>query len=218
MENSVVSAQPSIIAVVTGDLVGSSKLTTADFQQVMSALEKQLKQFSIRYNSAYDIFRGDSFQVQTQPQLAARLATIIDLTLRSHSPSVMVRQCIGIGTGSASEQSVKTATGEAYLLSGHGLDDIKGRGLRIHCANQNFQTQMALLTRFFDSHLERLTSTQSYVVLTYLLAENKSHEHLARVLDKKRSNVTRILNTSQYHLIADYLDYFALQVKKEFTL
>ena len=206
-----------IIAVITGDIVGSRKLSGAEFKQVMQRLEQLLGAFSTRFQTAFDIFRGDSFQLVTSPADAARLATIIDLTLRSNVPAVTVRQCIGIGQGAANNDNVKTATGEAYLLSGHGLDEIKGRGLRINSANAEFQTHSELLTRFFDSHLERLTATQAQVVLAYLLADNKSHEQLATRLDKKRSNVTRILNTSQYHLITDYLDYFASQVKKEFT-
>lgn len=206
-----------IVAVITGDIVGSRKLSGAQFKQVMQRLEQLLGSFSARFQTAFDIFRGDSFQLVTPPADAARLATIIDLTLRCNVHAVAVRQCIGIGQGATNNDNVKTATGEAYLLSGHGLDEIKGRGLRIMSANAEFQTHSELLTRFFDSHLDRLTSTQAQVVLAYLLADNKSHEQLATRLDKKRSNVTRILNTSQYHLITDYLNYFALQVKKEFT-
>ena len=207
----------ALIAVITGDLVGSSKLSGEIFSQVILNLERLLKSFRARYDAAFDIFRGDSFQLVVAPPLAARLATLIDLSLRSGEPAVAVRQCIGIGKGDAPGQNVKTATGEAYALSGHGLDKLKGRGLTIASADKAFTEHCELLTRFFDSHLDRLTSTQAQVVLAYLMADNKSHEHLARVLDKKRSNVTRILNTSQYHLITDYLAHFAAQVKKDFA-
>ena len=206
-----------VIAVITGDIVGSSKLSGSDFSQVVSSLERLLRTLRARYGAEFDIFRGDSFQVVSPLPSAATLATLIDLSLRSGDPAVTVRQCIGIGTGETGGQAVKTATGEAYSLSGHGLDSLKGRGLSIVSGNHNFNQHIGLLTRFYDSHLDRLTSTQAQVVLAYLMTDNKSHEHLARVLDKKRSNVTRILNTSQYHLISDYLDDFAAQVTKDFT-
>lgn len=218
MNSTEIPAEMGLIAVITGDLVGSSKLSSDVFGPVMSDLARLLKKFRARYGIEFDIYRGDSFQLVTPPSMAATLATMIDLALRSGDFAVEVRQCIGIGTGETGKQGVKTATGEAYILSGQGLDTMKGRGLCIATANQTFQLHSELLTRFFDSHLNRLTSTQAEVVLTYLMADNKSHEHLAIVLDKKRSNVTRILNTSQYHLITDYLDYFAGQVEKEFTL
>ena len=212
------SNQEKVIAVITGDIVDSRALSQSTFRQVMGNLESLLQVFQARSLCEFDIFRGDSFQLTTAAEQAATMATQIDLTLRSAEPAVEVRQCIGLGLGGAYQASVKRATGPAYLLSGHGLDEMKGRGLKVCSDNVPFQTHCDLMTRFFDSHLARLTAVQAAVVVAYLNEDNKSHEHLASVLDKKRSNVTRILNASQYHLITDYLIYYAEQVKKEFTL
>ena len=62
----------ALIAVITGDLVGSSKLSGEAFSQVILNLERLLKSFRARYDAAFDIFRGDSFQLVVAPPLAAR--------------------------------------------------------------------------------------------------------------------------------------------------
>ena len=67
----------ALIAVITGDLVGSSKLSGDAFSQVIINLERLLKSFRARYNAAFDIFRGDSFQLVVAPPLAASVARLL---------------------------------------------------------------------------------------------------------------------------------------------
>jgi hypothetical protein len=208
----------NIKAVLTGDIVNSQKITGADYDLMLANLKDILAQLQQGLPMDYDIYRGDAFQlILSQPETAMYVAIVIHLSLRSHLPPVDVRQCIGLGEVTTRRESVKQSTGEAFTLSGQGLDNIKGRGICIASSNADFQMKMTLLTRFFDHHLASLTRIQSEVLLCYLLATDKSHENLAKRLNKKRSNVTRILNASQYQLVVAYLDFYTQQVKMDFN-
>ncbi len=205
------------IAVITGDLVGSQQLPAAELQHVMQRLQQTLEALQNDFQFDFDLYRGDSFQLAVQqPQDAALLASIVQLSLASGAPSVAVRQCIALGESAPVQGGVKVAAGEVFTRSGHGLDSLKGAGLLVQTGRTSIQHQLTLVTKYFASHLARLTVTQSAVVLAYLLADDKSHEQIALQLGKTRSNVTRILNASQYHLITEYLTYYAELVEKEY--
>ncbi|MDC8830791.1 hypothetical protein [Alteromonas gilva] len=208
----------TLMAVITGDIVGSQRLPVAQFHDVMQRLQQRLEALQADFQFDFDIYRGDSFQLALrQPCDAALLVSVIQLGLAAGMPAVKVRQCIGLGKSQPLARGVKVATGEAFTLSGRGLDTLKNGGILVQTSCAAMQYHLALVTKYFASHLARLTTTQSEVVLAYLLAQDKSHEGLAAQLNKTRSNVTRILNTSQYHLITGYLKYFAELVEKEWS-
>ena len=114
---------------------------------------------------------------------------------------------VAVGEAQFRPSEVKTGTGDAFVLSGRGLDNIKPHHLTFCSGEQTLDDKTQLLTRFADAHINGLTQTQSQTLLAYLEATDKSHESVAAILDKNRSNVSRILNASNYKLIAEYLDY-----------
>ncbi len=196
--------------VITGDIVGSQQLAEGDYQQVLSTLEEELTALCKQYDGKFDIYRGDAFQVQlTHPEHSVKVATILRLRLKASPVSRDLRQSIGLGSWSDSSQSPKRASGEAYVLSGGGLDNMKAERLSIHTASDDFNERFALLTRYLDMQLGGLTQIQSEVLRCLLLNSDKSHEALAQTLNKTRSNVTRILLAANYHLVIDYLEYFS---------
>lgn len=204
-------------AVITGDIVDSQQLPSTQFQDVIEALNTYLTRLQTDYSFAYDIFRGDSYQlVIPGAGNAADIATRLLLFLKCRERPVSVRQCIGLGKPAQNRPaSVKTAMGEAFTLSGRGLDGMKRPGLMVSTADASLNRQLDLVTKYFSNHLEKLTRVQAEVLLGYMEGHKPSHEQLADLLGKTRSNVTRILNASQYHLIDDYLVYYAELVEKD---
>lgn len=204
-----------LIAVLTGDVVGSQLIDSSDYDKMLTILEERLVSLSASAEIQYDIYRGDAYQVVfTDPARAVYGAVIIRLALRTASPSFEVRQSIGMGGASNLREQVKRSTGDAFVLSGKGLDQIKDNLLVVNCHHEQLQAELRLLTRFFDNHLSQLTKIQSQVLLCYLTSEDKSHAAIAKALNKTRTNVTRLLNACRYQLVMEYIQHFQQSVER----
>ena len=194
--------------VITGDVSNSQSYSDAEFREIIATLRERLTYYAEYYGGDFDIYRGDAFQlVVAQPQHSIAAAIGLRLALKAHASGVDVRMSVAVGEAQFRPSEVKTGTGDAFVLSGRGLDNIKPHYLTFCSGEQTLDDKTQLLTRFADAHINGLTQTQSQTLLAYLEATDKSHESVAAILDKNRSNVSRILNASNYKLIAEYLDY-----------
>ena len=195
-------------AVLTGDVSGSQSFSDEDFRTILAALRQHLSNYARQYDGYFDIYRGDAFQLAVnQPRYCMHIALGLRLALKAHTPSVDVRISVAVGEAHFRPKEVKTGTGEAFVLSGRGLDKIKSNYLAFYSSNTELENKTQLLTRFADTQVSGLTQTQSETLLAYLQAADKSHENIAALLNKNRSNVSRILNASNYKLVVEYLDY-----------
>ena len=202
--------------VITGDIVGSQQLTGSQYRTVLTQLERSLTALCTEYSGSFDIFRGDAFQVQlTEPEHSMKVATALRLSLKAGEVSADIRQSVGLGTAADRWSSPNRSNGEAFVLSGNGLDAMKSERLSVRSVSSDLDERIGLLTRFLDVQLTGLTSVQSSVLKCFLLSSDKSHEALASTLNKSRSNVTRILLAANYHLVTDYLEYFYRHVVRE---
>ena len=198
------------VGVLTGDITNSQSYSDDDINNILATLKLHLLRYAKQHDGHFDIYRGDAFQLAiSKPQYSMHIALGLRLALKAYTPSVDVRISVGVGEGHFRPTEVKTGTGEAFVLSGRGLDTIKPYHLAFFSSNTLLESSVQLLTRFADNHVSGLTQTQSETLLAYLEALDKSHENIAAILNKTRSNVSRILNASNYKLVAEYLAYVA---------
>ncbi len=203
----------NMLGVITGDISNSQTFSNDELNHILDALKIQLSKYASQYGGNFDIYRGDAFQLAvTQPQHCMQIAIGIRLALKALPLSADVRVSAAIGEAQFRQQEVKIGTGEAFVLSGRGLDTIKPQYIAFSCQNEELENKAKLLTRFADAHISGLTQIQSQTVLAYLEASDKSHENIATILNKNRSNVSRILNASNYKLVAEYLSYMEEEI------
>ncbi len=119
-------------AVLTGDIVGSSKMSDKLREQTFSRIRKQLE-FVQQGKTAYplSIYRGDSWQILLDdPKDALRLTLLIRTALLmgdfDGNNRADTRVSIGIGTvDKIDPEDVTLSYGEAFTLSGHNLEAMK---------------------------------------------------------------------------------------------
>jgi len=123
-------------AVVTADVIGSSKLSFEGEDLVIKAIYDTFGVNStLRTNvdeSSFTITRGDSIQIELEDvtkalQTALLLKAAINkiTLLGNRRPSIDVRIAIGIGEVAGRRTNVNESTGEAYTNSGRTLDSMK---------------------------------------------------------------------------------------------
>jgi hypothetical protein len=117
-------------AVITGDIIRSSKFSVEQREEIRQTLGQSIKNLSQtgRFQKALpfpvQVFRGDSWQALiTDPALAVRMALYIRASLKADLPKFKVNTRMSIGVGRIHRMDT-FGDGEAYILSGKGLDGI----------------------------------------------------------------------------------------------
>ena len=132
------SNDKKIYAVLTGDLVKSSRLTIDKSKSAMERLKKMAVEFAEQHPEAIvggmDTFRHDSWQLLLkQPMLALRTAVFLRAALKMESDAKTkydTRISIGIGeVESVSKRRISDSRGLAFTYSGKGLDAMDGQRL-----------------------------------------------------------------------------------------
>lgn len=121
------------VAVLTGDIVGSMGLNTEERYQLFQTFPILSKLLQKRYSRQikYEIsnFRGDAWQlVVDQPQKSIEISLFIRTYLRYKFNKNLLDTRIAIGIGKVDfipEENVSAGNGEAFILSGHLLDELQ---------------------------------------------------------------------------------------------
>ena len=192
-------------AVLTGDLVDSSQVPTARYDALLYGLDQCLRQVCDKFNGSYNIYRGDAFQLLLrQPHQALHSSLLIRLALKTLQSDARIS--IGLGQVENLRQDIKSATGEAFTLSGQGLESMGNQQrMRIASSSEEFQFHMALLLRFADLLISGITSRQAQALQEYFNLEDNAHQQIADRLKTSRVNATKLLNQGHYELLSDFI-------------
>lgn len=202
-----------MIAIITGDVVDSTKLNLAERDIMINALQCIPNILLPFDNISMEIFRGDSFQLQIhKPETAAIAAIAIRAWLRSQAVlsgnmPLDARLAIGIGGIDYVSDSVSTSDGEAYRLSGRLLDKMQKSRLEIATEWPSVNDDLRLPTAFVDDIISSWTQNQSKIMLLRLQT-SKSHLELAQDLEISRQMVDKSLKASKEELIEAYIARF----------
>lgn len=116
--------QQKIFAVITGDIVGSTRLSRGEMAKVRKTISDAIRAFVRRNDSItrdVEFFQGDSWQVLLgDPANTLRLTLLIQSSLRAKMVTE-TRAAIGIGTVEGLEKTAAISNGEAFSLSGRAL-------------------------------------------------------------------------------------------------
>jgi hypothetical protein len=192
----------AIKAVLTGDLINSQ--TAQDTMAYVNALESVLKQLKAPFNIKADTFRGDGFQViPKHPAHALRCAIALRAGLIAASPAKErwdARVAIGIG-----EAETKQHYGEAFVLSGQGLDNMKRSSLAFFCSNEELRARIELPTEFVAAIIDKWTAVEAKTYYIQLL-KGLDQQDTAKALKKSRVTVNKALQRAQSRLVDRYLE------------
>ncbi|MCL5255729.1 MAG: hypothetical protein M1363_06340 [Gammaproteobacteria bacterium] len=208
------SSNPTLSAVITGDIVKSTELVSEDFACALKNLDQILSVITDREQAKYEMFRGDSFQLLlSDGKNALKYAVLIRLAMKFNFPHVDIRQSVGLSYVDGSGLKLATSRGEAFTLSGHGLEQMKKQLLTIHFPPAHQENCCILLTRHLDGHLQGLSKEQALVLFTFLWEEKAKHQDIANRVGKSRANTTQLLNACDYRLVADTLNFIAQRIQ-----
>jgi hypothetical protein len=191
------------IAVLTGDIVGSTALGPEKLERAFEALKDCAEMQAEWMNEPlhFTRHRGDGWQVAlAEPKYALRSALMFRATLKALGNGI--DSYIGIADGPISTpigSDLNKETADVFAASGQELEFIhNGKSMdRMHFTRSHPCEPVALLCNLI---VEGWTPTQADTMRIYLnlVAGGRSLSSIADELGKSRQTITKTLNAAGY--------------------
>jgi hypothetical protein len=180
-------------AVITGDIVGSTKFTIKQRGELLSVLKISFETieeiFPKTLHTPFDIHRGDSFQgVLSEPKNALAAAIIIRASLRCRFETKRRRKAldarVAVGIGSIDflpEGPGTIGDGKAFRLSGPILDNMKGdQRLLIRTTIERINSEFNIECALLDALINRWSREQAQAIICQIrgLTQEKTAKEL----------------------------------------
>jgi hypothetical protein len=189
-------------AVLTGDLVGSSRLSSSQSQRAMELLRTSASIFERCFPGticgAMDTFRHDSWQLLlNKPEQAFRAVLFLRSALKMESDATTkydTRISIGIGTVEhIAIERISDSRGPSFTLSGKGIDTMKGTFLALSVTMElaePWSDMRSAVIPLLDCIASDWTPTESRAINAALMGLTQE-ESASRWVSKKNSTPTR---------------------------
>ncbi|MFT3867056.1 MAG: hypothetical protein QM715_01035 [Nibricoccus sp.] len=160
-------------AVITGDIVDSSKLPKAQRRQLPELIAKASRDtrglFGDIVPMDVDVFRGDGWQLLvSDPTASLRVGLFFRACLRTAAErgrGLDTRLAIAVGMVDFVRDRVSEGDGEAYRLSGRLLEQIPGKQrLQLALPGEAGDDAMAVIVRLMDVIVQGWTGRQARAI------------------------------------------------------
>ncbi|MGO3738778.1 hypothetical protein [Marinomonas foliarum] len=203
------------IAVISGDVVSSTKLTSDEFEQLLQRV-KDIQAWITEGNASnlHSIERGDEFQTIVHDiRNALKYAILYRIGIKALGKVFESRISFAIASNADLRASVSESMGEAFVLSGRGLKALKSDRFIFHSEHPKLTERFDLLFKYLDRQLTELTSRQCAVLVPMLRnQEGLSVSELADKLDIATATASKSLKASGWPLISELNSLFINQV------
>ncbi|MDC2887723.1 MarR family transcriptional regulator [Psychrosphaera algicola] len=199
-----------MIAVLTGDIVNSTKMSKETYSEVIKQLTSLLQDVNVQFNAVGEIYRGDEFQIQYPNPLDALKSTLlIKLALHLATFSEKPIQCtlsLAYGEYDIYADKPNTSSGSVFVASGRGLQKTSRGELSLLLEQDLDESELNLLTQFLNHLLNRLTKTQATLLYQYIENDFTDHKTMAELTATTRQNISNRLSNIGAYLIKEYIE------------
>jgi hypothetical protein len=195
--------------VITGDIIGSTRLNTIKRKKLQNRLSSLLKKTSVQYTDVKaEQFRGDSLQFVFTKSKTAALRTALSIYCFLAINHFKIRQSIGVGEISFSSKNVVTSDGSAFRISGENIDVLKKRNelINVAFAHEPFNEEWRAHCASLNFLLQRLSIAQAEAL--YLQLQNTKQEEIAKKLRISQPSVHQRLQAAGWSVINPILQRF----------
>ncbi len=198
----------AIRAVITGDIVNSTKLGAAKEKKLLRNLQQVLLPYQ------FEFYRGDSFQVyQKNAGEALKTALLcrtsaISISQGEETNSSDVRISIGIGQVKGPVKTLSTSKGEAFVLSGRAFDEIakSNKRLVIDTDNSLAKEGLQVIADYINAIFKVMTGKQATVI--FELLKGQPQQVVAKKLKKSKSTIHQHVSSGRWPEIEKLLQQY----------
>jgi len=191
-----------MISIITGDIIQSQKADQAAVW--LNPLKAMFEEIGETPHD-WEIYRGDSFQLTTEPEESLRLAILIKSIIKKiKKPALDVRLAIGIGYAYQRENRVSESNDEPFVFSGKLLDEIKSRKVNMAIKTNwpDFDVEINMMLKLALIIMNSWTSNTAETAELLFRKPGITQVEIAEILGLAQSTVNdRIKRGSIYEII-----------------
>lgn len=183
-----------MICIITGDIIGSRKIKDSWLVSLKSALKVISGQ-----NNKWEIYRGDSFQLEVEPENAIKTAAYLKACIRLNKPAD-VRMGIGIGAVKSNRKKLSESSGDAFVNSGAAFDSLKQAkvNLAIKTEFPEFDEEINVLIKLALIPMDSWGLVAAEMVKLAMENGNLLQSELATISGRTQSSVSEALKRAHY--------------------
>ncbi len=184
-----------MIAVITGDIVNSRALP----DEWIDTLKSALAHLPGKKKAKWEIFRGDSFQVELSPEEALLNAIYIKACIKTLKKAD-VRIGIGLGKKSVDSARVTEANGEAFISSGVAFDSLRlnKTNMAIKTPWPDFDDELNLAVRLALIAMDNWGQIGAEMVKYAIENQETKQDQIAKISGRSQSSVSEALKRAHY--------------------
>ncbi|MCW4470599.1 hypothetical protein OGH69_16630 [Flavobacterium sp. MFBS3-15] len=200
-------------AVITADIVNSTKLKPKDFKGLVNDIENMFEA-----PNRVEFYRGDSFQALiAEGADAYRLMLLARLKAITYSAKERtdIRMGISLGTVNTETGHLGSNLEEIFISSGRTFEKFGKQGsqlLLINCGEEAADFSYGLIARYTDSLLGRISAKQAFAM--YHLLSGKSQKEIAALLEKSEPTISEHIKKARFDELKNLLDDFENLTKR----
>ena len=211
-----------LYAVITGDIVGFSRLSAESRDFSLSSVEsafESIQRIHKEIEVRHVIYRGDSFQaVISNPNIALTVAVMIRSTLKAFNNHLDARIAIGLGTiAYRHRKTISEWDGEAFRRSGPVLDAMKGnRRLQITSPWEDVDAELRVELALLDLIIRKWSRPQAEAICLQL--QGHTQEHMAKELGISQPAIQQRLRSAGASPLTDMIQRYRILIEKKISL
>lgn len=191
----------SSIAILTGDLIGSTRAAPGRVEATMTLLAETAAE--VGDDTRFTRYRGDGWQMALEkPGDCLRACLFILARLRANQEALPTRIAVGIGTEYPTDAAdLSTAMGPAFTASGRALEQMdKARILTISGAGVEDFRRLAFA--FAEDYARRWSAEQAEAMALALHPDAPTQDQIAARLRITRQAVGSRLRAAGYRILS----------------
>ena len=184
------------ITVLTGDIINSRKTNNKTWLKALNECLNEL----VKNEKKWEIYRGDSFQIEVKPEDALLIAVLIRLYMK-RIPAIDARISIGIGKKKYANKSIKEATGTAFENSGLAFESLKSNKklLIFNSSKSQIDLDINIYLDLFSHIISSWTPTMCSILYYSILHSDATQMELAELLARKQSQISQVYKKTGYY-------------------
>jgi len=184
-------------SIITGDIINSRNISSEKWLDVVKSVFTQYGETP----KSWEIFRGDSFQLETKASEALKACLLIKSNIKCIT-DIDVRLAIGLGNKSYHSDKITEANGEAFINSGFAFDNLlKKQNLAIKSPWQNLDDEFNIAFALSLYIMDNWTTTSAEFVKVSLEKPNLTQREIGEILNVSQAGISKTNKRAGLHEI-----------------
>ncbi|WP_439487287.1 hypothetical protein [Algoriphagus sp.] len=193
-----------MLAILTGDIINSRELKDQNLWQ------KPLKALLLKWGQTpkqWEIFRGDSFQLEVSDpteslmaalQIKALIKSLPSVDESKRSSPIDVRMAIGIGTKSHDSAKISESNGDAFIRSGEKFEQLKSEmiTLAINSPWKEWNDEMNLYLKLAGIQMDSWSISSGELMSEMLSNPDRTQAQIGEILHINQNSVSKRYKTA----------------------